>query len=232
MTSTHASHSPTRSRQEQSEETRKRVLAAAGELIDAHGEAGLRVTDVAEMAGVSVGTIYTHFVNRDELIVAVRIEQFLGAVVRDVDGIANAVNSADSPQDLVRRLREVSRIASAADRAENRWQRAEILGAARSRPNLAARIGASQHETNVALADIARAGQERGVIDPAVDPLALAIMVQAFTFGLVLADIDTESTLDPTGWLDVVSRFTVSITPDSRGPEVPEPDQCAPPSGR
>lgn len=208
-----------RTRAQQADETKSRVLAAAVDLIEAHGEAGMRVTDVATRAKVSVGTIYTHFADRDDLVSAARLEQFLGAVHLDVDSIAGAVNGATSSADLVHRLREVSRIASDPARADNRWRRAEILGTARSRPQLAERIGVSQHETNQALAEIARAGQVRGVIDAAVDPMALGIMVQAFTFGLVLADIDPDSTLDPTAWLDVVTRFTTAITPAGAGAE-------------
>lgn len=227
MTIPESSTPPARTRAQQADETKSRILAAAVELIETHGEAGMRVTDVASRAGVSVGTIYTHFVDRDELVSAARLEQFLGAVHLDVDSIANAVAGATSPADLVHRLREVSRIASDPARAGNRWRRAEILGTARSRPQLAERIGASQHETNQTLAAIARAGQQRGVIDTAVDPMALGIMVQAFTFGLVLADIDSDSTLDPAAWLDVVTRFTTSITPGVAGTEEPAAGKVA-----
>ena len=92
------------------------------------------------------------------------------------------------------------------------WRRAEILGAARRRPQLAARLGQSQHEVNVQLCEIARVGQERGVLDPSLDPMALSLFVQAFTFGLLLAEVDPATELDPDAWLDVVSRFTSSVT--------------------
>ena len=183
------------------------------ELIDEKGEAGLRVVEVAARAKVSPGSIYNYFTNRDDLVVAVRLEQYLAAVGTDVERMAEVVRQADSPAAMVSLMREVSRAASSADRAELRWRRAEIIGTAKHRPELAARLSESQHEVNQALAAIARLGQERGLFDPALDPTALAVFVQAFTFGLLLADIDPDIELAEEAWLDVVSRFTAAVAP-------------------
>lgn len=212
MKNLHQSKRRARSRQQQADYTRERVLAAAIELIDDKGEAGLRVVDVADRAGVVPGSIYTHFANRDELVMAARVEQYLAAVGTDVERIGAAVRDATDADDLVARMRSVSREASATDRADQRWRRAEILGAARRRPQLAARLGQSQHAVNQQLCAIAKVGQERGVLDPSLDPMALSLFVQAFTFGLLLADVDPETELDPDAWLDVVSRFTSAVT--------------------
>lgn len=201
-----------RSRQEQADETKQRVLAAAIALIEDKGEPGLRVAEVAEQAGVVPGSIYTHYANRDELVIAARVEQYLATVGTDVGRIGAAVQEARDPDDLVARLRTVSRDISSEQRAQQRWRRAEILGAARRRPELAARLGERQHEVNMQLHDIVQQGQERGLLDPALDPLAVAVFVQAFTFGLLLADVDPEANLDPDAWLDVVSRFTSAAT--------------------
>lgn len=201
------------SRADQAEATRERILAAAVELIDENGEAGLRVVEVGVRADISTASIYTHFANRDELVVAARIEQYLEAVGDDVRYIGEVVERASNPGELVAMMREVSRAASANDRADLRWRRAEIVGAARRRPKLAAQLGKKQHEVNAELTRIAQRGQQRGLIDPKLDATALAVFVQAFTFGLLLADIDAEAGLDPESWLDVVSRFTTAVTP-------------------
>jgi AcrR family transcriptional regulator len=52
-------------------ETRRRLLAAAGELIAERGAATLRINDVTERADIGFGTFYTYFETKDALIEAV-----------------------------------------------------------------------------------------------------------------------------------------------------------------
>lgn len=192
------------------------------DLIAEKGEAGLRVVEVADRAGVSAASIYNYFANRDVLVATARTEQYVEAVDMDVRRIREVLLTAADPDAMVALMREVTQSASAADRAGTRWRRAEIIGAARHRPELAARLSESQHKVNLELASVARLGQERGLIDADLDPMALAVFVQAFTFGLLLADIDTHAHLDDRAWLDVVSRFTAAIT--APAPKHPPPD--------
>jgi AcrR family transcriptional regulator len=53
------------------ERTRERLVEAAAELIGQHGHEALVLEAVAEKAGVTRRTIYDHFRNKDDLIVAV-----------------------------------------------------------------------------------------------------------------------------------------------------------------
>jgi AcrR family transcriptional regulator len=199
----------------QGDRTRARILAAAVELIEEHGEAGMRVVDVGERAGVAVASIYTYFVNRDDLVISARIEQYVGAVGEDMDRVQSVVETAATPDEMVTSLQAITKVASAPERAERRWLRAEVLGAARRRPRLAARLAEQQRESNERFRRIVKTGQERGLIDPALDATALSIFVQAFTFGLLLAEIDPASELDQDDWLAVVNRFASAIVSKS-----------------
>ncbi|MDO8451197.1 MAG: helix-turn-helix domain-containing protein [Rhodoferax sp.] len=60
-----------RTQTERTEETRRRILDAAVDVLAAKGYAGFRTADVAEMAGVSRGAQTHHFPSKDELLVAV-----------------------------------------------------------------------------------------------------------------------------------------------------------------
>lgn len=60
-----------RTQAERTEETRRRILDAAVDLLAIKGYAGLRTADVAEMAGLSRGAQTHHFPSKDELLVAV-----------------------------------------------------------------------------------------------------------------------------------------------------------------
>jgi AcrR family transcriptional regulator len=62
------------------------VLIAVERILDAHGPSGLTTNRVAEVAGVSIGSVYQYYSNKQALIGAVQ-ERVLG----DLFGIANAV---------------------------------------------------------------------------------------------------------------------------------------------
>jgi len=60
-----------RSQAERTEETRRKILDAAVELLASKGYAGFRTADVSEAAGVSRGAQTHHFPSKDDLVVAV-----------------------------------------------------------------------------------------------------------------------------------------------------------------
>jgi AcrR family transcriptional regulator len=60
-----------RTQVERSEETRRRILDAAVDLLAQKGYAGFRTADVAKAAGVSRGAQTHHFPSKDDLVVAV-----------------------------------------------------------------------------------------------------------------------------------------------------------------
>ena len=55
--------------------TREAILAAATHMMNEVGPSGLRVAEVARAAGMTTGAIYAHFVDRQDLISAVRATQ-------------------------------------------------------------------------------------------------------------------------------------------------------------
>ncbi|WP_334141428.1 TetR/AcrR family transcriptional regulator [Rhabdothermincola sp.] len=191
--------------------TRQRVLQVATQAIDEHGEAALRVEDVAQAAGVSVGTIYRYFGNREGLVVAVRAAQFLGALDEDLDQMERLIRSVSTPAEFVESLQRLTRAAGHPSRAPLRMQRIEIIGASRARPALARAIGEEQARITDRFAAILRRGQERGLIDPSLDPRSLAQFVLAFTLGQVLAEIDTSTPFDLDGWTTVAERFAAAV---------------------
>jgi AcrR family transcriptional regulator len=61
----------TRSRREQKAETRKKLIAAGAVVFARNGVQGTRIADIASEAEVAMGTLYTHFEDKDALFEAV-----------------------------------------------------------------------------------------------------------------------------------------------------------------
>ena len=71
------------------------ILTAARELVEANGPTGLRVTEVAERAGVAVGLMYHYFDDRDDLVAAVREAQFLARIEADIVSLSRMVGPGE-----------------------------------------------------------------------------------------------------------------------------------------
>ena len=82
-------------------QTRRRILDAALEL---HGEQGIAATswdDIAERAGVGVGTVYRHFPSLDELVPACGEITMQVLALPDTDVVLEGI---DAPRERIERL--------------------------------------------------------------------------------------------------------------------------------
>lgn len=59
---------PVPPRQSQKEATRQRVVSAARELFDTHGYDGTTIREIARYAGISVGSVFTTFASKGEIL--------------------------------------------------------------------------------------------------------------------------------------------------------------------
>ena len=192
-----------------------RILEAGIELLARDGEAGLRVTEVAKRAGVSVGTIYTHFDSRDGLIEDVYLEQYRRLIGERLMPLHSVVRPGCTREDILRSLEEATELGLSSWRAESSVFRAETLGAARRRPNLARAIQLENHGIAEIEIEAARQAQQAGLIDPSLDVEAVVACIQSLLFGLALLEIDDIEQPSPERWREMMRSFfqTVFIRP-------------------
>jgi AcrR family transcriptional regulator len=191
----------------------ERVLAAALGLLASHGEAALRVTTVAQIAGVSVGTIYTHFDSRDGLVEAAFAEQYrcqLGTHLKPFDRV---IGPNCTREDLLMSLRQSADLDSASEQVAARRIRCEIMGASHYRPKLAEAISRENYDIAQIELAAARQAQELGLIDQSLDAEALVALVQIVLFGLVLCDSDIDEYMQPSNFADSIVRLAEAFFP-------------------
>ena len=78
-------------REKAKQEKRERILAAARELLAEHGVNGVTTQQIADRAGVAIGTLYLYAATKAELLIMVQNEKFASAVD---DGLAAATGAA------------------------------------------------------------------------------------------------------------------------------------------
>jgi AcrR family transcriptional regulator len=91
-------------RRERAQDTRRRMLDAADGLFVEHGYAGTRMTDVAEVAGVAVQTVYFTFHTKAELLQACHARAVMGddSLPPEKQPFWAAMIAADTGEDALR----------------------------------------------------------------------------------------------------------------------------------
>jgi AcrR family transcriptional regulator len=196
-------------------ETIAAVLDVTRELIDVNGEQGVRLEDVQRLSGVSSGSIYHHFGDREGLIAAAQVDRF-DRVVRDdarglVDNLYGAATRGD-PAAYLDAVRRQSATVVLPERSAIRWARVTALAGAWQRPDLMDALG----ESFTALVDTLVDGTERlqalGALDPDLDGRAVAIFSQIHSLGLLLNDLDPRSVSDE-DWVGLMQHMLISLSP-------------------
>jgi AcrR family transcriptional regulator len=210
------------------EATRERLVDATIDLLNRGGNHSLRLADVAKETGVAISTIYAHFRDRTDLVATARLRQFrehadqalqfvdAGLDRDDVTDLAALVfwPSLRSPDDPSARAR--------------RWDRIEAIADARHIPELAEQLEELQVRLTRRTTELAGRAQERGLIDPTLDPAALALLTQVLRLGLALWDLSGDARPTPEAWLQLMERVAVAVT--TGRPEEALPEGFLPPA--
>jgi AcrR family transcriptional regulator len=190
---------------------RERLIAAATAVIADVGEEQLTLAQVVRRAQLTTGAVYSNFSNREELVIAVYIDQYSG---RMWDGVAALEQLADSDvrgEEFVDALsRQIVRPDSPEFRA-SRWLRIRAVAASQRYPEVRAAVSELQHEIASRLVEIVERLQARGDIDPGRDPRAVALLFQQFGFTLVLADLSGDLAPDPDAWVALARDLVLPL---------------------
>lgn len=182
---------------------RERVLDVVVELLERGGEAAVRVDTVRDSSGVSIGSIYHHFHDRDGLIVAGQVRRFARFAEAEIAALSEIVQRAADREAFRRAIRSMTLLASSELRVAERWARVAVLGSTVGRPALEEEIRRLQTRlTDEFQAHVAQ-GQARGFFRSDLDARAVALFVEAYSLGRALDDLDDRAVTDEK-WEQVV----------------------------
>ncbi|MBB6551450.1 TetR/AcrR family transcriptional regulator [Nonomuraea rubra] len=181
-------------RQQRSRETVAAILEAAAQLFQRYGYAGTTTNKIAERAGVSIGSLYQYFPNKDSLLVALA-EHYLAESGEQVARVfARAAEQRPSLPELLTGL-----VGCVADLHTDRPALHRLLfDQAPRTPGLVARFRQAEQRIAVALAgELRRLGA--GGPEPGISALLAVQGIEAQLHGALLdppAGRDTAAHLD------------------------------------
>jgi AcrR family transcriptional regulator len=185
------------------EETRERLLLAAADVFARRGYDGTRVADIAVAAHVSSGALYAHFSSKAELLVAA-----LRRHGRRLLAEALAADPGRPATDLLlllgQRLHHL--------RDARGYLIVEALVAARRDEDVARPMRDYVGERGDRLAELVRAGQEGGELDPSLSPGALAHFCLLLAMGSALVTPDLHAVTEEE-WSALLTRVIAGLAP-------------------
>lgn len=189
--------------QARAESTVTAVIEATIRVIEAGGEASVRIDDILNETGISKGSLYHHFGGREGLIAAARVTQFSRFVAEDAKNIRDTLTKTSTLHEFIAATSALVQLGNEVEREQARLNRLSVIASSYGRPELRESLALQQHMHTETIADAVRYGQEMGWLRSDVDARALAVFVQGYNLARVLLDIDTEpvSTAD---WEQVV----------------------------
>jgi AcrR family transcriptional regulator len=195
------------------EATRQRILDATIEVIQTDGEAAVRVVEVAHRAGVSQGMVTYYFGTRTNLVAEAQHERFLTALLDDIGFAVEAVDHVATVDELRALADQMTSMVLAPERDDRRRERLNSLGYAAGNPETWKTLRAALTASYDKWEDFFRKIADRGWLQPGLAPRAAATMISAYSFGLVVSQLDDRRpTTDELA--TVIGRFVRSLIVD------------------
>ena len=171
--------------------SKERMLEAAIEVIEEHGEAGVRVDEIASMAKVAKPSLYHFFGNRDGLIAAAQAERYRKSLNIGLEEVLQRVMACSSADEFAELVRAWITTFSAHDAQHRRSVRLEVLGSSVSRPELRVAVENADERMNHQLAELGEIAKSRGwaLQSPDLDPYDVAAWLHGLWNGRYLAEI-------------------------------------------
>lgn len=190
--------------------TRERLIDTVVVMLDGDHPDKINVDDVLLKSGISKGSLYHHFEDFNDLIESALVRRFSRTVDSSIDAITTLVAQATSQQEALDGLHEITIATQAQDRAPMRFERARALGMAGWNPRFQKVLGEEQRRLTEALTDLFRETQHKGWMNGAFDPHAAAVLIQAYTLGQVVNDIDDEP-MSRDAWNALIRRLIEQV---------------------
>lgn len=181
--------------------TAESIVDAALSIAGAGPVADLTMEQVQLESGASTSSMYHYFGNRQGLLAAVEKERYRRLALAEDRGRLEVGADSQSAEEFLQFIAdELAQIATDADAVEVRRQRLRVAATALDDEDVYVRMAVIQGEMFRVIGQMIADGQQRGLVNPEVDPVACC----AWFHGMCLGRTVTERThADTDSWLAV-----------------------------
>jgi AcrR family transcriptional regulator len=168
--------------------TRKLLLSIAVDLLKEQGPIDFRVDDLLDRSGLTRGAMYHHFENVDDVIYSALIASYSEGLEATILYIRTVLASATSFEQFRDGLFQANEnyVRNEDLRVLRRLRAFALASPANA---LAETLAAEQQRLTDEYVSMIVEAMNKGWIRKSVDPLALAVFVQAYSFGVIIDDV-------------------------------------------
>lgn len=188
-------------KQGRAKETVALVIDAARRAMRTAGETAVRVQEISSETGVSIGSIYHHFGDREGLIRAAYVRQFTESVSADIERLKTWSATLTSTEDLRERYDDMIEFLTNYFEMMPVAERAAIVGSAVSRADLRAAIAESHTKLTDGLTEVMQNLSNVGILKQHIAPRAAAQVILGLLHGRVLTEIDNDKSISLDQWI-------------------------------
>ena len=183
--------------------TREKLLASVIELLEEHLPEELSSDMVLKHSGISRGSLYHHFQDFADLVESALTKLFAQAVDQNIAMIRGLIAEATNRAEVVAGIEQFNRHTQSPKNRDQRFSRLRLLGLAYRNPRLTAKLAAEQDRLTQGYAELFHLAQQNGWMTRDFDPLAAAVLIQAYTLGRAVDDVATHK-VDSEAWNDLI----------------------------
>lgn len=184
--------------------TIERAIEVVKGILESGGEEALRLADVKEKSGVSIGSLYHHFGSRSGLIAAARERQFRDGLTYRQQIDANGYLASSTPEEFIAVFDEMLRTSESEEAVKGRQRRFELIGAAAPRSDDLSKIAELESAYLSAGEKIGQELYSRGWLKEGVEPRAFALFLHSVSMSRVVRDLD--GGVSPDAWRLIARR--------------------------
>ena len=203
---------PTRKRAD-GRETIARLLEAGEKEMETFGYMKFNLDRIIATTGISRGSIYHHFGDRDGLIAAVETEYLLKRFDAGMADLEVALDAAKTGEEAFTLVQLGISFSGAERQRALRWRRISTLASARSADSIYKSLQESQKRGTPSLARMLDKLRDRGLCEPTVPTLGLAYLIQSILIGRILVDIVEDPEADAAWEIAVIEGLRYMLGP-------------------
>lgn len=194
-------------------DSRTRLVDAALRTILEHGVDAVRIDDVVAEVGVTKGSLYWHFEDREALVKAALAEHIRRLNAGTITGMSDALEESLGKDDYLARV--ATFVADPYDDAQvrERWGRLAILVETRNHPELVEMMRDVQGRNLEVFVELMGQAQKAGVLRQDLDPRAVAVALNAMYLGSNIIDVLGEHAPEPEAWWRLIALFLEVLFP-------------------
>lgn len=184
------------------------------DIIQSQGIDALRIDDVCERVGVSKGSLYWHFGDRNGLIREALLEHMYRLGDEQLNVLTEAVDNFTSRDDYLTKVGGALVDPFDESQVETRWQRLELIAGSRRDPTLAPIMAEIQRRHHRYLTDIMEKAHAQGILRSDVDPKAVSAMLVAVGLGSNVLSLLGDEGPTPDAWMGFLLLMVDTLFPD------------------